>query len=380
MSSADAHKGQAGPIDHKERAPTSADLRDIAALFLRLGTLAFGGPAAHIALMQREAVIKRGWLSREDFLDLLGTVNLMPGPSSSQMAIFLGFRRAGLAGLLIAGLCFVIPAASITLALAWVYQHYGTLPRAQGLLAGMRPVIVVIILDAVMKLGRTAFRSWWLAALGLLALGALLAQVNPLIVMLASGAIAIAVQLVRTRAATALSIFPVALWPLFWVFLKLGAIVFGSGYVLLAFLRADLVDNLHWLNERQLLDAVAAGQITPGPVFTTATFIGYLLAGVPGSIVATVAVFLPSFVLVALSGPLLRKLRESPVMGAFLDGVNVAAIALMVEVCYQLGRSAMTDWFSYVLAAVAVALVVWRRVNPMWPMAIGATAGLLRGS
>ena len=346
-------------------------------LFLRLGTLAFGGPAAHIALMQREAVIKRRWLTREEFLDLLGAVNLMPGPSSSQMAIFLGFRRAGWLGLLLAVLCFVIPAASITLVLAVLYQKYGALPRAQGLLAGMRPVIVIIILDALLKLGRTAFRSWWLAALGAIAFGALFVHVNPLVVMLATGVIAMLARYVKRAT---LGVAPVALWPLFLVFLKLGAIVFGSGYVLLAFLRADLVDNLHWLSERQLLDAVAAGQITPGPVFTTATFIGYLLAGVPGSVVATVAVFLPSFVLVAASGPLLRKLRESATMGAFMDGVNVAAIALMVEVCLQLGTSAMTDWFGYGLAAVAAALVLWRGVNPLWPMLIGALAGLARGA
>ena len=356
---------------------SAQELTEVAGLFLRLGTLAFGGPAAHIALMQREAVVKRRWLSREEFLDLLGAVNLMPGPSSSQMAIFLGYRRAGWMGLVIAGLCFVIPAASITLVLAWLYQRYGTLPRSQGMLAGMRPVIVVIILDAVLKLGRTAFRSWWLAALGALALAALLAHVNPLVVMLASGGIAVAA--LSIRGTSALSVTPVALWQLFLVFLKLGAIVFGSGYVLLAFLRVDLVDSLHWLNERQLLDAVAAGQITPGPVFTTATFIGYLLAGVPGSVVATAAVFLPSFVLVAVSGPLLRRLRESAATGAFLDGVNVAAMALMLDVCYELGIAAMTDWFGYGLAAMAVVLL-WRGVNPMWPMAVGALVGLLRGA
>lgn len=327
--------------------------------------------------MQREAVVKRGWLSREEFLDLLGAVSLMPGPSSSQMAIFLGFRRAGWAGLLIAGTCFVLPAASITLVLAWIYQRYGALPRAQGLLTGMRPVIVVIILDALLKLGRTAFRSWWLAALGLIALAALFSHVNPLLVMIASGAIA---AIAQTLQRATLSIAPVALWPLFWVFLKLGAIVFGSGYVLLAFLRTDLIDNLHWLDERQLLDAVAAGQITPGPVFTTATFIGYLLAGIPGSIVATAAVFLPSFALIAISGPFLRQLRQSLWMGAFLDGVNAGAIALMVEVCYQLGRSAMTDWFACILAAMAVALVLWRGINPIWPMMIGGALGLVRGT
>ena len=355
--------------------PSARELKEVASLFLRLGTLGFGGPAAHIALMQREAVIKRNWLSREDFLDLLGAVNLMPGPSSSQMAIFLGFRHAGWAGLAIAGLCFVLPAALITLGLAWLYQHYGALPRAQGVLSGMRPVIVVVILDALLRLGQTAFRSWWIAALGVIALAALAAHVNPLVVMLACGAIAMAAS---GLSRATLGIAPVALWPLFWVFLKLGAIVFGSGYVLLAFLRKDLIDNLHWLNERQLLDAVAAGQISPGPVFTTATFIGYLLAGIPGSAVATAAVFLPSFALIAMSGPLLRKLRSSEPLGAFLDGVNAGALALMVEVCYQLGRSALTDWFGYGLACLAAAMVLWKGLNPLWAMLIGAIAGLLR--
>jgi chromate transporter len=361
---------------------TIAEYKEVASLFLRLGTLGFGGPAAHVSLMQRETVLKRGWLSREDFLDLLGAVNLMPGPSSSQMAIFLGFRRAGWVGLLLAGLCFVLPAALITLAIAWAYQRYGSLPRAQGLLAGVRPVIVVVILDAIWRLGKTAFRSPWLAALGLLALAALFAQSNPLLVMVTSGLIAMAAWAFKIRASSSsssLSIAPVALWPIFWVFLKLGAIVFGSGYVLLAFLRADLVHNLHWLDERQLLDAVAAGQITPGPVFTTATFIGYLLAGVPGSIVATAAVFLPSFVLVAASGPILRKLRDSAAMAAFLDGVNAGAIALMAAVCYELGRSAMTDWFGYTLAAVAALLVLWKGVNPLGPILAGAALGLVRG-
>jgi chromate transporter len=351
---------------------SAAELKEVASLFLKLGTLTFGGPAAHIALMQREAVIRRGWLSREEFLDLLGAVNLMPGPSSSQLAIFLGFRRAGWMGLLLAGFCFVFPAALITLVLAWAYQRYGTLPSAQGILAGMRPVIVVIILDAVWKLGRTAFRSWWLAALGVLSLAALLSGLSPLPVMVASGLIAVLARGARWRT-TAPS---VALWPLFWVFLKLGAIVFGSGYVLLAFLKADLVYKLQWLTERQLLDAVAAGQITPGPVFTTATFIGYLLAGIPGSAVATAAVFLPSFLLIAMSGPLSRRMRESAWIGSFLDGVNSAAIALMVEVCFRIGSSAITGWFAFMLAGVA-AVLVWKGVNPVWLMLAGAFTGWL---
>jgi chromate transporter len=280
--------------------------------------------------------------------------------------------------LLLAGLCFILPAALITLGIAWLYQHYGTLPRAQGILAGMRPVIVVIILDAILRLGRTAFRSPWLTICGVIALGALLAHVNPLLVMVSCGLTSIAVRRLRMTP-SALGVAPVALWPLFWVFLKLGAIVFGSGYVLLAFLRTDLVDNLHWLTESQLLDAVAAGQITPGPVFTTATFIGYLLAGIPGSIVATAAVFLPSFILVAVSGPFLKNLRDSVWMSAFLDGVIAGAIALMVQVCFELGRSAMTDWFGYSLAALAAALVLWKGVNPIWLMLGGAVAGWMRG-
>lgn len=275
------------------------------------------------------------------------------------MAILPGFRRAGWPGLLIAGVCFVLPAALISLVLACLYQHYGALPdpRSAGRHAARdrrhhtrRSV----------ETGPYGVSSWWLCALGIIALGALFEGLNPPVVMLSSGAIEIAAR--NLRRAT-LVIEPVALWPLFWVFLKLGAIVFGSGFVLLAFLRTDLADKLHWLNEQ--LDASAAGQITPCPVFTTATFIGYLLAGVPVSMVGTAAVFLPSFGLIALSGPLLRRLRESPVMGAFLDGVNAGAIAWMVEVCYQLGRSALINWFSYMLAAMAVAMVLWRGVNPL---------------
>jgi chromate transporter len=352
------------------------ELKDIALLFLRLGTLAFGGPAAHISLMQRETVLKRNWLSREEFLDLLGAVNLMPGPSSSQMAIFLGFRRAGWVGLLLAGVCFVLPAACITLVVAWLYQRYGALPRAEGLLQGMRPIIVVIILDAIFKLGRTAFRSTWLAALGALAFAACLAPVNPIIVLLSCGLIAIASRAVMRRS-TALSLAPIGLWPIFWAFLKLGAIVFGSGYVLFAFLRADMVDQLHWLTERQLLDSVAAGQITPGPVFTTATFIGYLLAGIPGSAVATAAVFIPSFGFILASGPILRKLRSSPSMAAFLDGVNAGAIALMAAVCFQLGRVAVANWLAGVLGAIAAVLVFWKHVNPLWLLVASGLIGLL---
>lgn len=354
--------------------PSRAVIQEVAGLFFRLGALGFGGPAAHIALMQREAVVKRGWLSQQAFLDMVGAVNLLPGPSSSQLAIFLGMRRAGWFGLLLAGLCFVLPAALITVALAVAYQHYGALPRAASLFAGIRPVVVIIILDALWMLGRSALRNVPLAALGLTATALTIAGVNPLISLALGGAIALAWQAIKPSTTAP----AVSLWAIFLVFLKIGAVVFGSGYVLLAFLRNDLVNQLHWLTESQLLDAFAAGNITPGPVFTTATFIGYMLGGIPGAAVATAAVFIPSFILIAVSGWMLDHVRQSRWTGAFLDGINAGAVGLIAAVLWQLGRSALTDPFSWTIAAIAALVILWRRINPLWAICGGAIAGLLR--
>jgi chromate transporter len=362
------------------------ELRELAGLFLKLGTIAFGGPAAHIAMMEDEVVRRRGWLTREAFLDYLGATNLIPGPNSTELAIHIGRERAGWPGLLVAGTCFILPAAVIVTGLAWAYLRFGRLPAAAGVLYGVKPVVIAVVLQALWGLGRTAVKSPVLAALGLAAMGAVGAGVHELLVLIAAGAVMATIRAGRAgRAAGAFAGLGVTLAPaaapfslggLFGVFLKIGAVLFGSGYVLLAFLRADLVERLGWLSERQLLDAIAVGQITPGPVFTTATFVGYLLGGGPGALVATVGIFLPAFVFVALSGVLVPRLRRSAAAGAALDGVNVASLALMALVTLQLARTALVDAATVALAAASALLLLRWRVNSAWLVLAGALAGV----
>lgn len=374
-----------------------ASLFDVAGLFLRLGTTAFGGPAAHIALMEQEAVVRRGWLSREEFLDLLGVVNLIPGPSSTEMAIFLGYRRAGWMGLLLGGVCFILPAALIVSVIAWAYVKFGKLPPAEGLLYGIKPVIIAVVVQALWNLGRMAVKTRLLAVVGVVAAALSYCGVNPLLVLLVAGVLMTAagagsqpkgaaaclmpllgMTSASPLATAAAAAAPFSLWILFLHFLKVGSVLFGSGYVLLAFLRADLVENWHWLTENQLLDAVSVGQFTPGPVFTTATFIGYILGGPKAAFVATVAIFLPSFVLVAISGRFVPYLRKSPMAGVFLDGVNVASLALMAVVTWQLGRAALVDWLTITLAVAATIWLLCYRVNSTWLILGGAALGLAR--
>ncbi len=381
-------------------APASTALRELALLFLRLGTTAFGGPAAHIAMMEVEVVRRRGWLTHEQFLDLLGATNLIPGPNSTEMAIHIGHRRAGWRGLLVAGACFILPAALITLAFAWTYVHFGSLPQTEGFLYGVKPVIIAVVVQALWGLARVAVKTALLAVVTLVAVVASLTGVNELALLLGAGVALVVVrgltaqsQAVRLPAVAAgvssgLAAAPVAvtvggamaapfsLTALFLFFLKVGAVLFGSGYVLLAFLRADLVDHWHWLTEAQLLDAVAVGQVTPGPVFTTATFIGYVLGGPGGALVATIGIFLPAFVFVALSGPLVPRLRRSPMAAAFLDGVNVASLALMVTVTWHLGRAAVVDMPSSLLAIASALLLLRFRVNSAWLVLGGGLVGL----
>jgi len=325
-------------------------LAEVARLFFKLGVIGFGGPAAHIALMREEVVRRRRWVSDERFLDLLGMTNLIPGPNSTEMAIHLGYVRAGWPGLLLAGSCFIVPAVLIVLTLAWLYVHYGATPAATSALYGVIPVIIAVVAQAIWALGRTAVKGLLPAALGIVVLALSLAGLNELALLFGAGAAFMLVRLARRPAAAAAMVagalgLPavalgqgvvagagVTLGTLFLTFLKIGATLYGSGYVLLAFLRNDFVHRLGWLNDRQLLDAIAVGQVTPGPVFTTATFVGYVLAGWTGAVLATVAIFLPSFVFVALSHPLLPRIRGSRGAGAFLDGVNVAALGLMAAV------------------------------------------------
>jgi chromate transporter len=348
-------------------------LRELALLFLRLGATAFGGPAAHIAMMEEEVVRRRGWLSREEFLDLLGATNLIPGPSSTELAIHIGYRRAGWRGLLVAGACFILPAALIVGVIAWLYVRYARLPEAGSLLYGIKPVIIAVVADALWRLAKTAMRTPLLAVAAVAAATAAFLGLHELIVLFATGLL---VMLLRVRPPRGTA---VAAFPIFLFFLKVGSVLFGSGYVLLAFLRADLVERWGWLSEAQLLDAVAVGQITPGPVFTTATFIGYVLAGVPGAVAATVGIFLPAFFFVAISSPLIPRLRRSPVLSAFLDGLNAASVALMAVVTWQLGRTALVDATTIALA-VASAIVLWRfRLNSAWLVLAGAAVGMAMG-
>jgi chromate transporter len=363
-----------------------AQLWELAALFTRLGLTAFGGPAAHVALMQHEVVDRRGWMSRAELLDLYGATNLIPGPNSTELAIHIGHRRAGFPGLVVAGASFIFPASLVTLAFAWAYTRYGALPRVDAILYGIKPVIIAVVVQALVTLGRTALKSRLLVAVAVAAVGASLLHANEIAVLLGAAAFTALARRRPPPAAAALAPLPLAastaaaasvgLWPLFLVFLKIGSVLFGSGYVLLAFLRADLVDRLHWMTEAQLLDAVAAGQITPGPVFTTATFIGYLLAGPRGAAAATLGIFLPAFFFVAVSGPLVPRLRRSPAAGAFLDGLNAASLALMAVVVLQLARAAVVDVPTAVLAALGAGVLVrYKNVSSLWLVLGGAIAG-----
>jgi chromate transporter len=369
-------------------------LRELAWLFARLGFTAFGGPAAHIAMMEDEVVRRRGWMTRERLLDLFGAANLIPGPSSTELAIHIGHDRAGWPGLIVAGVCFILPAVAIVVAIAWAYVRFGALPAVGGVLYGIKPVIIAVVVQALWGLLRAAVKSVALGALGLLALVASVLGVDELIVLAAAGA---AVALGRGAGPRlGRGAFPAAgwaplgagptpgvgpavttfgLWPLFWVFLKIGAVLFGSGYVLLAFMRSDLVERLHWLTEAQLLDAVAVGQVTPGPVFTTATFVGYVLGGGAGAAIATLGIFLPAFVFVAISGPLVPRIRRSPSASAVLDGVNVASLGLMAAVTIALGRGAIVDVPTAILAAASAVALIRYRLNSAWLVLGGAVVG-----
>ncbi len=395
-------------------------LRELAALFLRLGTTAFGGPAAHIAMMEDEVVRRRRWLTEERFLDLLGATNLIPGPNSTEMAIHIGYERRRWAGLVVAGVSFIVPAMLITGAVAWAYVSFGKLPQAGWLLYGVKPVILAVVVQALWNLAPKAARTWPLRLLGVEAAVAAALGVNELAVLFGAGAL---VALARAmtprpgkrgepeRQGRSNGLFPVAaatasgasagagalagagaaagagagaavagasvgLGTLFWVFLKIGSVLFGSGYVLLAFLRAEIVLRRTWLTEAQLIDAIAAGQITPGPVFTTATFVGYVLSGPTGALVATAGIFLPAFVFVALSGPLVPRLRASRLAGAFLDGVNVASLALMAVVTAQLGRAAIRDVPTALFGVVSAALLLRYKLSSTWLILGGAAGGL----
>ena len=370
----------------------SGRLVEVAAYFLKLGITGFGGPAAHIAMMHDEVVKRRKWLDDQRFLDLLGATNLIPGPNSTEMAIHLGFLRAGWAGLIVGGVCFIVPAVLIVSALAWAYVRFGSLPEVGSALYGIKPVVIAIIAQALWNLGHKAVKGTLTAAVGLAALALYFLGVNEIALLFAGGLAVLigenlrrfgnggatgSLLLLAGSGPTALAAAPFSFPVLFLIFLKIGAVLYGSGYVLLAFLRADFVVRLGWLTDRQLLDAVAIGQITPGPVFTTATFIGFLLGGMPGALLATLGIFLPSFLFVAGTFPFVARLRNLPLAGSVLDGVNVASLGLMAAVTWQLGRASFVDLPTLAIGLISAVLLIRFKVNSTWLVLGGATIGLV---
>jgi chromate transporter len=355
-------------------------VKELALLFLRLGATAFGGPAAHIALMEDEVVRKRAWLTRAEFMDLLGMSQLIPGPNSTELAIHIGHRRAGWPGLLVAGACFILPAFVMVLALAAAYVHWGYLPAASGFLSGLRPALLAIVASVTWKLGRSTLTQARLQVLAAACLiGALLGA--PEVALLIGSGLLLALLTGLGARSSLRAVEPISLTLIFLVFLKIGSVLFGSGYVLLTLLRADLVENWGWLRHTTLLDAFAIGQITPGPVFTTATFIGYLLHDVNGAILATVGIFLPAFVFVALSAPLLPRLRGRASTAAFLDGVNAASIGLLAAVLWQLAQGLRGDPQALIAGAVACGLLIGPlKKYPTWLLLGCGLLGYLRNA
>ncbi|MBL8989693.1 MAG: chromate efflux transporter [Gemmatimonadetes bacterium] len=376
-------------------------LGELAAVFGRLGTISFGGPVVHVAMMEDEVVARRQWLTREEFLDYVGATNLIPGPNSTELAIHIGYSRRGWPGLVVAGVSFILPAAVIVAAIGWLYLRVGTVPAAAGLLYGIKPVVIAIVLQALWRLARTALASWQLGLLGAVAVLAFAGGVHELLVLGGSGFVmgvwrgrprdgpgravgswgwmpVVAGGMLSTGAPVVAGTVPFSLAVLGATFVKIGAVLFGSGYVLLAFLRQDFVERLGWLTEGQLLDAVAVGQMTPGPIFTAATFVGYLLGGGWGAVVATVGIFLPAFVFVALTGVIVRRIRHSPAARAVIAGVNVASLALMAVVTWQLARSALVDPPTIVVALASAAVLLRSKLNSAWLVLAGAMVGVAR--
>ena len=375
--------------------PTSSrgSLAEVARVFLKLGFTAFGGPAAHVALFHDEIVKRRKWVTEQHFLDMLGATNLIPGPNSTEMTMHIGYVRAGWRGLIVGGACFILPAALIVLVLAWLYVEFGATPAAEWLLYGIKPVIIAVVFQALWRLGRQAVKSPLLAVVGVGVLVLYLLGADELVLLFAGALLVMVVENVRRLRETPPLVVlglpgailaqgaaaPVNIGDLFLTLFKIGSVLYGSGYVLLAFLRTDFVLRLGWLTDQQLLDAVAIGQFTPGPLFTTATFIGYTIAGLPGAFAATLGIFLPGFIFVAITNPIIPRMRQSPWLGSLLDGVNVAAIGLMAGVTIELGQAALVDALTLVLALAAAVLLIRYRVNSTWLIAGGAVIGVVYG-
>ena len=368
---------------------TPASLVELAGLFLKLGVTGFGGPAAHIAMMQNEVVAKRNWLNDQEFLDRVGAASFLPGPNSTEVAMYIGYHRHGLKGLVVAGVSFILPAAIIVSIIAFFYVHFQRITFIEDALYGIKPVMVTIILQALFAFKKIAIKNKKSYAILAFAFALSIAGVNPLLVLAASGCISFLLHPNTDQKMFGLSaggigstlsiagLYKFNLFSLFFFFLKIGSILFGSGYVLFAFLRNDLVENFKWMSESQLLDAAAIGQFTPGPVFTAATFIGYLLSGPSGAVVATVAIFLPAFIFVAISAPHLSKIRNSSLIASILDGINIASLALMAVVVYQFTRSAVLDSITAFIAGVSIICLFKLRLNSTWLIIAGALVGIL---
>ena len=380
-------------------APAPGGLREVAGLMFRLGWTAFGGPAAHIAMLRGEVVKRRRWMTEQRFLDMIGAANLVPGPTSTQTVMHSSYARAGWPGLFVGGSLFILPAAFLVLVFAWLYVRYGTTTGGIWLLYGIKPVIIAVVVQALWGLGRTAVKNVLLGAIGVAVFAGYLLGVNVILLLFSAALLIMLIENARRIGTLRRAVQSIAPLPgvktaalfgvaagalvvysplrLFLTFLEIGSVLYGSGYVLLAFLRNDFVNHLGWLTNQQLLDAVAVGQFTPGPVFTTATFIGYLVGGLWGAVVATLGIFLPAFLFVSLSVPVLPHLRKSPWTAAALDGVNVAAVGLMAGVAWELGRAAVVDWFTALLALVTAFVLIRFRVNSVWLVIGGGAAGIL---
>ncbi|NBD17621.1 MAG: chromate efflux transporter [Cyanobacteria bacterium] len=377
----------------------SQRLLEIAQVFFKLGVIGFGGPAAHIAMMEEEVVARREWISRSRFLDLIGATNLIPGPNSTEIAIHLGYIYGGVFGLILAGVCFLIPAVVITGIFAWVYVAFGDLPQIAPLFYGIKPAVLAVILGALWKLGNKAIKSYQLLLIGLGVAVLLLFGINEVIALLIGGFIGMLLlrkvlpketaegliailsfgTILKAVAATTAKTVP-PLWKLGLFFLKVGSILFGSGYVLIAFIEGELVNQNAWLTQQQLLDAIAIGQFTPGPVLSTSTFIGYVIAGIPGAIVATLGIFFPSFIFVLILNPIIPKLRSSKWTSAFLDAVNVSAVGLMAVVTLQIAYSLFlqpSDYIAILIFLVGAIALFRFQLSPLWLVLGGAILGLV---
>lgn len=375
---------------HSRQVEDKNRLSEVAGVFFKLGCFAFGGPAAHIAMMEDEVVTRRKWMTREHFLDLIGATNLIPGPNSTEMTMHCGYERAGTKGLFIAGFCFIFPAVVITGFLAWLYVSYGSLPEIAPFIKGIQPAVLAIIASAILKLGKKAVKNWELAILGLIVLGASLWGVNEIVALLTGGIVGGLYFYLKNRTKSVKMVSPFFLlflsaetvsklsaMQIFWTFLKVGSILYGSGYVLFAYLDAELVTN-GYLSRPELMEAIGIGQFTPGPVLSTATFIGYQLGGFWGSLAATAGIFLPSFIFVWILNPLIPRMQRSKLLRGFLDSVNVSAVAVMLAVLYVMGREAIIDWQSTVIAVICTLLVFGiKKFSSVWIIIIGAVLGYL---